>query len=177
MKLLIIGHARHGKDTVCEILRDRYNLKFESSSNFCARKFIFDELKSKYNYTSYDECFSDRHNHREEWFNLIHDYCKEDLTRLGEQIFAENDIYCGLRNQREFHAMRSKGVFDYAIWVDRSEVLPLESVSSMNLERHFSDFVIDNNKDLAHLNQQVDHVMKALLSRNIGACSLSEMRV
>jgi len=29
MKLLVIGHGRHGKDTVCEILQQNYNLSFE----------------------------------------------------------------------------------------------------------------------------------------------------
>ena len=31
-KLLIIGHARHGKDTVAEILRDTHGYDFVSSS-------------------------------------------------------------------------------------------------------------------------------------------------
>jgi hypothetical protein len=30
-KLLVIGHGRHGKDTVCEMLRDHYGYTFESS--------------------------------------------------------------------------------------------------------------------------------------------------
>jgi len=41
-KLLVIGHGRHGKDTVCEILRDKYGFSFESSSQFCSKLFIFD---------------------------------------------------------------------------------------------------------------------------------------
>ena len=49
-KLLVIGHGRHGKDTVCEILRDKYNYTFESSSKFCSKLFIYDNLKDKYNY-------------------------------------------------------------------------------------------------------------------------------
>ena len=40
-KLIIIGHGRHGKDTVCEILRDKYNFKFISSSQYCSEKVIF----------------------------------------------------------------------------------------------------------------------------------------
>jgi dephospho-CoA kinase len=150
-KILVIGHGRHGKDTMCEILKDSYGFKFQSSSEFCARKFIYNELKSKYGYTNYNECYIDRHNHRTEWFNMIHDYCKDDLSRLGRDIFAENDIYCGLRNRSEFDAMRKTGVFDYAIWVDRSDHLPLEPVSSMNLEAWMADYVIDNNGSLDDL--------------------------
>ena len=40
-KLLVIGHGRHGKDTVCEILRDHYGYTFESSSQFCSKLFIY----------------------------------------------------------------------------------------------------------------------------------------
>ncbi len=49
-KLLVIGHGRHGKDTVCEILRDEYGYTFESSSKFCSKLFIYDDLKDKYEY-------------------------------------------------------------------------------------------------------------------------------
>jgi hypothetical protein len=50
-KLLVIGHGRHGKDTVCEFLRDDYGYSFESSSQFCSKLFIYDNLKDKYGYT------------------------------------------------------------------------------------------------------------------------------
>ena len=64
LKLLVIGHGRHGKDTVCEILRDRYGYTFESSSKFCSKLFIYNDLKNKYNYLNEEECYADRHNHR-----------------------------------------------------------------------------------------------------------------
>jgi dephospho-CoA kinase len=152
-KLLIIGHGRHGKDTVCEILRDRYGFRFQSSSEFCAQKFIYNELRHKYGYTSYEQCYQDRHNHRSKWYNMIHAYCENDYARLGRDIFAENDIYCGLRNKSEFYAMKNTGVFDYCIWVDRSDHLPLEDRSSMNLEIWMADYVIDNNGDLEDLHR------------------------
>ena len=47
LKLLIIGHGRHGKDTVSEILHDNYGYSFESSSQFCSKLFIFNDLKDK----------------------------------------------------------------------------------------------------------------------------------
>ena len=162
-KLLVIGHGRHGKDTVCEILRDNYGFQFQSSSEFCAQKFIYEELKHKYGYTSYKQCYTDRHNHRSEWFDMIHAYCQDDYARLGRDIFAANDIYCGLRNRAEFHAMRNTGVFDYCIWVDRSDHLPSESRSSMNLEIWMADYVIDNNSTLEVLNRGVGDLADYLL--------------
>lgn len=150
-KLLIIGHGRHGKDTVCEILKDTYGFSFESSSQFCSKLFIYDQLKEKYGYADEEECYADRHNHRAEWYDAICAYNVPDAARLGREIFTAHDIYCGLRNKREFFAMKNTGVFNFAIWVDRSDHLPLESKDSMSLEQWMADFTIDNNGSLNDL--------------------------
>jgi len=163
-KLLIIGHGRHGKDTVCEILSNQYNFKFLSSSQFCSRKFIFNKLKNKYGYNNEEECYTDRHNHRQEWYNLISEYCADDPALLGKEIFAEYDIYCGLRNKAEFFSMKNQKVFDYVIWVDRSDHLPVEDKSSMTLEMWMSDYVLDNNGTLKDLKRNIDQLMPTLLS-------------
>jgi hypothetical protein len=163
-KLLVIGHGRHGKDTVCEILRDKYGYSFESSSQFCSKLFIYDMLKKKYNYSSEEECYADRHNHREEWYNAICDYNVPDAARLGREIFKAHDIYCGLRNKREYFAMRNTNVFDYAIWVDRSDYLPPESKDSMTLEPWMADFHIDNNGTLEDLKFWIDELFNSKLT-------------
>ena len=150
-KLLVIGHGRHGKDTVCEILRDEYGYSFESSSQFCSKLFIYNNLKDKYNYTSEEECYADRHNHRKEWYDAICDYNLSDAATLGREMFKKYDIYCGLRNKREFFAMKNTGVFDYCIWVDRSMHLDSESKDSMSLEQWMADYTIDNNSGLSEL--------------------------
>tara|TARA_B100001287_G_C22685974_1_gene533649 strand:- start:3673 stop:4185 length:513 start_codon:yes stop_codon:yes gene_type:complete len=150
-KLLVIGHGRHGKDTVCEILRDTFGYSFESSSKFCSKLFIYDMLKEKYGYSTEEECYADRHNHRAEWYNAICEYNVNDGAALGREIFKEHDIYCGLRNKREYFQMKNTGVFDYCIWVDRSDHLPPEPKDSMTLEPWMSDFVIDNNNCLDEL--------------------------
>ena len=166
-KLLIIGNARHGKDTVCDILREEFGYSFRSSSDFCAERFIYNKLKLKYGYSTYEECFIDRHNHRAEWYDMIHDYCKDDYAKLGREIFAENSIYCGLRNKSEFHAMRNTCVFDHAIWVDRSDHLPVEDKTSMTLEIWMADYVVDNNGTVADLQRNTIELMNMLLSVNL----------
>ena len=161
-KLLVIGHGRHGKDTVCEILRDKYDYSFESSSKFCSKFFIFEALRKKYGYANEEECYADRHNHRAEWYDAICAYNEFDAATLGRDIFREHDIYCGLRNKKEFHAMKNTGVFDYAIWVDRCDHLPPESKDSMSLEPWMSDFTIDNNGTLEDLKFNVDMLVNHL---------------
>lgn len=164
-KLLVIGHGRHGKDTVCELLAESHGFNFKSSSKFCSELFIFDMLKDKYGYANEEECYADRHNHRAEWYNAICDYNVPDAARLGREIFKKHDIYCGLRNKKEFHAMKNTGVFDYAIWVDRSDHLPLESKDSMSLEQWMSDYTIDNNGTLDELKMNTDRLITHLRSK------------
>jgi hypothetical protein len=164
LKLLVIGHGRHGKDTVCEILRNRYGYSFESSSRFCSKLFIYNQLKDQYNYADEEACYADRHNHRAEWYDAICDYNVPDASRLGREIFQSHDIYCGLRNKKEFHAMRNTGVFDYAIWVDRSDHLPTEDPSSMSLEQWMADYTIDNNGTLDELNFNVNQFLNYINS-------------
>jgi dephospho-CoA kinase len=161
-KILIIGHARHGKDEVCKILREKHGFKFLSSSRFCSKRFIFDSLREKYRYNTEHECYEDRHSHRGEWFNLIHEYCADDLSKLGKEIFAEYDIYCGLRNRLEFESMKQDGIFDFVVWVDRSNHLPPESDDSMTLDATVADYIIDNNGDLSELHDNVDKMIEFL---------------
>ena len=160
LKLLVIGHGRHGKDTVCEILRDKYGYSFESSSQFCSKLFIYDQLKDKYGYSDEEQCYADRHNHRAEWYDAICDYNVPDAARLGREIFKAHDIYCGLRNKREFFAMKNTGVFDKAIWVDRSDHLPPENKNSMSLEQWMADYTIDNNGTLKDLDFNTEQLIK-----------------
>ena len=162
MKLLIIGHGRHGKDTVAEYLRDKHEMTFKSSSMHCAENVVYPVLKDQYNYATVEECFNDRSNHRAEWFDLIADYCKDDLARIGREIFEVSDIYCGLRNKREFHSIKNNGLVDFTIWVDRSDWLETEPKSSMSLEPWMADFVIDNNGTLEQLYRNIDDLYNHL---------------
>lgn len=161
---MIIGYGRHGKDTVCDILKTYYGYTFQSSSMFCAELFIFNTLKERYGYTSVEQCYEDRHNHRSEWYNLIKDYNREDPSLLGRQLYRQYDIYCGLRNAAEFHALRNAGIFDYSIWVDRSEHLPPESSDSISVKPWMADYTIDNNGSLDLLKRNTRSLMSRLIN-------------
>lgn len=151
-KLLIMGYGRHGKDTVCEFLASKFHFKFVSSSFFMAEKVIYPELKTKYGYKTVDECYADRHNHRAEWFDMIAATNKDDAATLGKAIFNSYDIYCGLRNEREFQAMKAQGVFDYSIWVDATgRGIPPEPPESCTVHKGLADIVLYNNGTLADL--------------------------
>ena len=155
MKILLIGHARHGKDSVAEILQYMLGLTFRSSSEFANESVIFPALAPKYGYTTLDECYQDRINHRKEWYELIRDYNGDDPARLGRELFEENDIYCGLRHREEFEAIKAESLYDVCVWVDASERLPPESSDSMSLTMEDANVIIHNNESLTKLQAEM----------------------
>lgn len=162
VKLLIIGPARHGKDTLAEILRDEFQFKFISSSQACADIFIYDVLKVKYGYKTPEECYNDRFNHRAEWFNLIAWYNKDDKARLGKEILKTANCYVGMRSKDEIDECVKQNLFDLIIWVDASERMPMEDSSSFNIDKSIADIIIDNNGTEEQFRNRVKRLGKIL---------------
>jgi len=163
-KLLIIGHMRHGKDTVAEMIEEFTGMSFKSSSEMAAEIFIYDELKEKYGYTSFIECYEDRMNHRAEWHNLICDYNIPDKAKLAKEILKLNDMYVGMRSQYEIQKCIDDNVFDMIIGV-YDERKPLEPKDSFDIDLwKSSDIVIPNNSSLDDLKSKVEKICKYLLN-------------
>lgn len=162
-KLLLIGHARHGKDSMAEILQEHFGLKFKSSSQAAAEIFIYDELKEKYGYNTPEECFQDRVNHRAEWHQLICDYNIDDKAKLAKGILEHADCYVGMRDYREIGECINQNLFDLIIWVDASERLPLEDVSSFNIKKSDADIIIENNGTYDEFKEKVIRLGNALI--------------
>lgn len=161
MKLLIIGQARHGKDTMAEILRDELDISFCSSSYFCLDTVVYPIVKDHLGYTSKEECYEDRVNHRPLWFELIKMYSYNDKARLTRELLAVNDLYVGLRNREEFEAARD--MFDAVVWVDATNRLGnTEDSSSLTMTRDDADYVIYNNGSLEEFKESVIEFYLAL---------------
>lgn len=162
MKLLIIGHARHGKDTLAEYLRDRHGFRVADSSRRAAEIFLFDKLKDKYGYKDFEECFRDRVNRRAEWFDEITKYNTPDKTRLARNILANSDIYVGMRSREEVMACRAVGLFDFVIWVDASERLPPEPVDSCQVDVHCAHLSFNNNGKLGDFAYHAERLLHSI---------------
>jgi|ERR1035437_649053 dephospho-CoA kinase len=166
-KLLFLGHKRHGKDTMAEILNQNFGLKYISSSQAAADIFIYNELKVKYSYKSPEECFEDRVNHRAEWYELICWYNKEDKAKLAKQILTNSQCYVGMRDREEITECIKQELFDLIIWVDASERLPLESPDSFNIDKSCADIIIDNNGTFDEFKTRVARVGKIIVTKNL----------
>jgi hypothetical protein len=170
LKLMILGYARHGKDTVAEILTQNHGLKFANSSWEAGKKIMLPYFESRgVYYKDFMECYEDRVNHRQEWFDQIVAYNNPDRARLAREIYSESDMYVGLRDVAEFNAVKKEGLFQYAIWVDRSKIVPPEPASSNNIDITSADYVIDNNGTLEQLKVRTSSLYWDLVSLEYAA--------
>ena len=162
MNILIIGHMRHGKTTLADIIKEEYGLDYLDSSEAAAEIFIYDELKDKYGYKSYEECFADRKQHRPEWFKMICDY-NNPKYRLGKEIYRRAPIYAGMRSNDELQACIKSNLIDLIVGVHRRE-LPEEPKSSFDIDFWTAcDIIIPNNGTIEELKQKVKYLNKLFI--------------
>lgn len=162
MKLLILGHARHGKDTAAEYLRDAHDVSFQSSSLFLAETVVRPELARRgITYPDLDACYADRVNHRALWREIIEDFNGEDPAHLAKAILSVSDCYVGMRTARELRA--SRALFDVIMWIDASgRDLPPEGTDSMDITFDPAWMIrIDNGGPLHAMQAQLDDWMKS----------------
>lgn len=159
MKILILGEARHGKDTLAEILQKEFNITSESSSIKALDVFLFDLLNSKYDkkYSTKEEAFEDRisDENRAIWYNEICEYNKKDKCRLAKETLKTSDIYIGMRSIDELLECKKQKVFDLYLGIYNPRVLKEASTSNtIPLFKH-SDIVLINNGTIEDLEQNV----------------------
>ena len=163
-KLCILGSARWGKDSLAEILNEEFGYTFESSSQSAANIFLYDLLKDKYGYTTPEECFEDRVNHRQEWYEAICEYNEEDKARLAKGILERSDCYVGMRDRNEIEECMKQGIFDLIVWVDASDRLPMEDASSFNIDKTCADIIVENNGTYEQFREKVLRLGRNLLN-------------
>lgn len=153
MKILILGHGTHGKDTVAELLQKYGKFTFRSSSWTCAEalKPVLDAVNGE---QSVLEHFQDRHKHRELWKRLISLYNAADPSALAQLILEKCDMYVGMRSMREYTA--SAHLFDLILWVDSSERVDYVDPTMEIPYQPATMLRVPNNGDLADLDAYIE---------------------
>ena len=162
--LLVLGYARHGKDTVGEILRDKYGFKFTSSSMFVAQEVLWDHWGCAV-YKDFDEMYEDRVNHRVLWMQMISAYNTPDKTMTAKTMLERGfNLYVGMRRLDELRACQEQGIFDAVVWVDAGLRHPPETGSmDITADNARADYVIDNNGTLEDLEANVEQFVEQLM--------------
>jgi hypothetical protein len=126
---------------------------------------VFPVLKERYGYQTEQECFDDRRNHREEWYQLIREFNAVDKARLCKHVLEKSDMYVGMRDYEEFVA--SRPLVNLVIAVDATDRLSKGCGggavdTTMKIPLECADIRVYNNGTLEHLKQKVG-VMASLL--------------
>lgn len=161
-KILILGHARHGKDTVAELIQKHTNLLYQTTSFLAYQIFIYDELMNKHNhkYDSIYAAFNDRHQHRDLLYTIIQEYNKNDKARLAKNVLQHCDMYVGMRDVDEVIESKKQNIFDLTIGVYNPNVKN-ENISSNTVDifKH-SDILIINDSTLINLENKIIKLTK-----------------
>ena len=159
MNIMVCGYGGHGKDTFCELM----GLKYESSSIIALDRVIW-PVWGAFNYATKHSCFADRHNNRVVWHTLIAEYNEADPTRLARDIYSKNQVYCGIRSEKEFLAAKEEGLFDLSIWVDASERLPAEATDSCKINSSYCDVIVNNNHGIDELRKKAEFFSSTIVA-------------
>lgn len=152
MKILILGHAGHGKDEVAKILVKKFGLQFYSATEYINEYIVYPALRD--NYKSKEDCLLDKNNNRSLWYDLVYD-SKIDIVK---EVLKKSDIYVGLRDISMLLKCIHNKTFDLILCV-YNPLLKTEDTSSMTIPLFmYSDIVILNNKDLQSLEDKVSYL-------------------
>lgn len=151
VRILILGHARHGKDTVAEALASEFGLNFTSSSLFVAENCIWEQWGKTQGYKSIEEMYEDRDNHRATWHRLIAEYNTPYKTRTATEMFASgHHMYVGMRAMNEFVSCMRINLFTHVLWVQRPDT-PNEPIDSFNIPQYVTTDIIINDSNIENL--------------------------
>lgn len=161
MKVCLIGASQHGKDTVGKLIEKHSDLKCTASSEAALELFLFDILSAKHGYKTIQEAYENRHKNRKEWFESIQQYNKEDKTRLAREVMKKGSVYVGMRDPDELHACLEENVFDLTLGIFDPRK-PLETHSKVTSALDDSDYVIYNDRNLEHLENEVIKFLQSI---------------
>lgn len=158
MKILIIGHGRHGKGTVCEYLKP-FGFTSCSSSFMAGKEYVYPEyLRGKY--LSFEHAYEERgkdSDMRAFWASKISEYNSPDKTRLARKILESFDIYDGMRKLDEFVPCMLQKLFDVVIYVEAMDRVKYVD-PTFDIPKKYATFIIDNNYSQASLKRKVQEI-------------------
>lgn len=138
-KLIINGHAQHGKDYLADAVAEEFGLQKLNSSMWFAETVLMPAFPNTY--SCVEHAYKDRVNHRALWYQMM-------LYGDWQKKFMEHsDIFCGHRNIEEHQEMQSIGCLSIWVeWVGRSKEPPSSSQwQSEELIKENHDLILEHN--------------------------------
>ncbi len=112
--LAFVGHGRSGKDTACELFRDRFGGRFAGGCSFTVLPHIAADLGK-----TPEQAFAERHLDRMFWYEWCNRYRAQDPARIIRESLAHSGVICGVRDRLELLTAMDEGLIDLVVWVER----------------------------------------------------------
>ena len=169
-RIMVVGHGRHGKDTVAEILATELKLRLQGSTSYAVIPLLSYALEGTTTIDDQELCYAGRHDNRKYWYDFCNMLRVIDPLMLIKLVLSRSDIIIGTRSKIEFTA-----ALDYfkpfnVIWVQRRGFPddPTMDYSRADVavecnKRDIRHTTLGNNDDIPTLRQQI----KSLISGGI----------
>lgn len=143
MKILVVGHAQHGKDTVCEEIARATGLVNAGTTSVYLARFVAER-------DGVDEATAYANRRRSEadrmrWRQIGDEIRRDDPAKLVRMAFAAGDVSGGCRGLPEIQAVRKEQLADLIIWVEAG--LRRSDDVTMEFGPEYADIVLLNNGD------------------------------
>lgn len=174
--IVVTGYGECGKDTFCTFLEQSFGLSWVSSSRYAFDEFLFAKMVNEPLFAHITKMWQnpsdalraalyearrEKQGYRDWYAEQIIAYNTPDPSRLGRGIFANYDIYNGIRNANELNALKQIGLVDLVIWIDRP-LVPIEPVSSMTVHPSDATIIVNNNGTLVDLYEKAYQIGKII---------------
>lgn len=154
MRLLLVGHGEHGKDSAGEYLSQITTLRYAgSTSNFLA-KYVAAETGQ-----TVERAFATRREHRQQWYDIGRRLRESDPGILIRESLAVADIAAGCRDLEEIIACREQRMVDLIVWIANRNK-PDDPTVKFGSE--VADIVVENHWGLSEFQGRLRRLAKSL---------------
>jgi hypothetical protein len=146
-KVLVVGHAQHGKDTVCEEIAAATGLKNAGTTSVYLAKYV-----AAREGVDVDTAYANRRRSeadRQRWRQIGDEIRTNDPALLVREAFKVGEVTGGCRGLPEITAVRSEGLADLIVWVDASPRVGPDS--TMEFGPEWADVVLLNSAPDEHV--------------------------
>jgi hypothetical protein len=150
MKLAIVGPGRSGKDAAAEQLA-LHGFRYAFSTSRVIAPYAARRLG-----LTHEAAFTRRHQDRPLWRQIGDELREHDPAYLARKTLEYGDLCVGVRSLREIAAVRSEGLVDLILWIDRD--VPVDDTLEFGPE--VADIIVPNRGTLLDFHIRINRLAR-----------------
>lgn len=159
-KVIFVSDSKQvGKDYVAAKFLEYLDEGATPTSFILSKEIVYPILKNIYKYSSWEECYNDRDNHREEWKSILSNYGE---AKFHLKLLESSNVSIGVRDYRSLDIIRkellAKDIIPLIIFVTSNEERQIDQTSTIE-EKH-CDYVFVNKKGKTNFENEFRKLVK-----------------